>query len=123
MGDKVKTVLTKAGLVGSLLKSDNVKDSAENILNIETKDSLVQKLLETDANSLSAGQKQLLSLARCLMNPDVKVLVCDEPTSNVDVVTDEVVQKVLRSEFKKSTCITIAHRLETISDSDRILVM
>lgn len=86
-------------------------------------DDEIRSLLAMDANSLSAGQKQLLSLARCLVNRNTRILVCDEPTSNVDVVTDQIVQKVLRTEFKHATCITIAHRLETIADNDRILVM
>jgi len=118
--DELKRALTKAGLVGSILKNDSETVGADKGNQI---DIVVTKLLDTDADSLSAGQKQLLSLARCLINRDVKILVCDEPTSNVDVVTDKIVQKVLRSEFKHATCITIAHRLETIADNDRILVM
>ena len=68
------------------------------------------------------GQKQLLSLARVLIHPK-KFLVLDEATSNVDMQTDAFMQKLIREEFKNTTIITIAHRLNTIADYDKILVM
>lgn len=80
-------------------------------------------ILDMDANSgLSAGQKQLLSLARALLS-NTKIVVFDEPTSNVDAMTDQKVQSVIRKHFADATVITIAHRLHTIIGCDRILVM
>jgi ABC-type multidrug transport system fused ATPase/permease subunit len=58
-----------------------------------------------------------------LLRPNLRVVVLDEPTSNVDVRTDERMQRVVREEFKNSTVLTIAHRLNTIIDCDKILVM
>ncbi|KAJ2656937.1 Multidrug resistance-associated protein 1 [Coemansia sp. RSA 1200] len=72
--------------------------------------------------SLSDGQKQLFSLCRLLMRRS-KVIVLDEATAEVDLETDKEMQKLFRSEFKDCTILTIAHRLETIMNSDRIIVM
>ncbi|KAJ1665264.1 Multidrug resistance-associated protein 1 [Coemansia sp. RSA 1646] len=74
------------------------------------------------SSGFSNGQQQLFSLCRLLMRKR-KVIVLDEATADVDLETDQSMQKLFRSEFKDSTVLTIAHRLETIMGSDRIIVM
>ncbi|KAJ2569316.1 Multidrug resistance-associated protein 1 [Coemansia sp. RSA 1813] len=70
----------------------------------------------------SSGQQQLFSLCRLLMRKR-KIIVLDEATADVDLETDQEMQKLFRSEFKDCTVLTIAHRLETIMGCDRIIVM
>ncbi len=78
---------------------------------------------EMTANPLSQGQQQIFCLARAMLRKGSKILVLDEATSNVDAETDGVVQRLIREAFAGWTIITVAHRLDTILDSDRIIVL
>ena len=78
------------------------------------------ELLERGAN-VSVGERQLICLARVLLQQN-KIIILDEPTAHVDPDTEQTIWNTVREKLKNSTVITIAHRLNTIRDCDKILV-
>ncbi|XP_023225489.1 multidrug resistance-associated protein 4-like isoform X2 [Centruroides sculpturatus] len=78
--------------------------------------------LTEGGRNISVGERQLICLARTILRQN-KILVLDEATSNIDKRTDSCLQKIIREKFKSCTVLTIAHRLHTIIDSDRVLVL
>ncbi|KAJ3267999.1 hypothetical protein HDV01_003608 [Terramyces sp. JEL0728] len=73
-------------------------------------------------DNFSQGQKQLLCLARAIITSP-KILVLDEATSSVDSAADQLVQNVLKTQFRESTIISVAHRLGTIADFDKVIIL
>jgi len=122
--DALKKVLCAVGLSPRLLDNDDIQhDDSRETGGTEHnlgKDGSEKQALAT---SLSAGEKQMLNLARAMLLPNIRILVCDEPTSNIDMATDRRLQQIIRTHFSKCTIITIAHRLDTVVDNDKIVIM
>ncbi len=72
--------------------------------------------------NLSAGQRQLICMARAIL-ADPRILILDEATSSVDTNTERIMQRALRKVTRGRTCLTIAHRLSTVTGADRIIVL
>eukprot|EP00216_Chloropicon_sp_CCMP2111_P001940 CAMPEP_0198246788 /NCGR_PEP_ID=MMETSP1446-20131203/46149_1 /TAXON_ID=1461542 ORGANISM="Unidentified sp, Strain CCMP2111" /NCGR_SAMPLE_ID=MMETSP1446 /ASSEMBLY_ACC=CAM_ASM_001112 /LENGTH=1394 /DNA_ID=CAMNT_0043931111 /DNA_START=581 /DNA_END=4768 /DNA_ORIENTATION=+ len=100
------------------LRLSGMKDVINNLQDKKGLDSVISE----GGSNLSVGQRQLLCMARSLIRKS-KILMLDEATSNVDSETDQLLQNTIRSAFSKCTVLTIAHRLHTIIDADKVLVL
>jgi ABC-type multidrug transport system fused ATPase/permease subunit len=106
--ERLKQVLLNVGLMSETNRKAVINSSSDEVLE--------------GGKNYSVGQRQLIAIGRALLR-NASIIICDEATAAVDAETDGRIQKIFRSEFSNATCLTIAHRINTVLDSDFVLVM
>lgn len=103
-------------------KEEDKKENQENEEKQEKEENILEKEIEQNGVNLSVGEKQLVCIARAILRK-TKIVVMDEATANIDMKTEEKIQNSLLATMNNCTIITIAHRIKTIIDYDKILVL
>lgn len=82
----------------------------------------LEQHVEEKGQNLSSGEKQLICICRAILRKN-KIVLMDEATANIDIKTEEAIKRMIHDKLAGSTVITIAHRLNTINNSDKVLVL
>ena len=119
------TILDNIRLFNENIPEEKVLEALEKVYALDIVNKLEKGIhyeVVERGTTLSSGERQLIVLARAVLF-DSKILVLDEATSNIDVETETRIQKALRELSKDRTVIMIAHRLSTVKDADKIIVV
>lgn len=92
------------------------------VISIENSNKVLEFTVQEGGSNFSLGERQLICLSRALIKKP-RLLLMDEATASIDEATDKQIQEIIKEEFKQSTVMTIAHRIRTIIDYDKILVL
>ena len=134
--ETIKELVRKAGLEEATTKkktrgrgrknnkTDKTDDgkNGEITLTDEQNETGIYFQIRENGNNLSVGERQLVCFCRAITRKN-KVVILDEATANIDIVTEQKIQKLISEEFEGATVLTIAHRLNTVIQSDKVLVL
>lgn len=114
--------LKRSHLIDSQIESNNSNNNVKSTNDSSVENISLDSPVTVNGNNWSQGQRQLIALARALVK-STSLIILDEATSSVDFDTDHQIQQTIRKEFNNSTLLCIAHRIRTVADYDRILVL
>ena len=106
-------------------------EKAKNLVDTDVKVKVAEKpsegkglkfIIKEEGKNLSMGERQLICIIRAILRSN-KIVILDEATANIDVVTEQIIQRLINEEFVGASVICIAHRLNTIIRSDKVLVL
>ena len=101
----------------------NINPNNPQLADFEEKKKLIHNIqIESRGANLSLGQRQLICVARALIQKP-KILVTDEATASIDLKADQLIQELIKTELKDTTVLTVAHRLNTIIEYDKVIVL
>ena len=122
--ERITQLIKKAGLEYLLegVSKKELKEISKKQSQTESEGKGLEFKVQEEGKNLSVGERQLICIIRAILRCN-KIVILDEATANIDVITERAIQRLIDEEFKGATVLCIAHRLNTIIRSDMVLVM